>query len=90
VYALRAPASRETLAAWLGIAAPLLVVFTYGLPGVTQFGYRFAADIYPLLFLLTVRGMRGRPSSLAKTLIIIGVIVNMWGVLGTRWGWQAP
>jgi hypothetical protein len=90
VYALRAPASRETGAAWLGILPVLLAVFTYGNPGVMQFGYRFAADIYPLLFLLAARGMRGRPSRLAKVLIVVGVIVNAWGVLGTRWGWQAP
>jgi hypothetical protein len=90
IYALRAPASRETWAGWAGCLAVLLVVFTYGLPGVTQFGYRFAADVYPLLFLLAVRGMRGAPSRLAKALIVAGIVVNAWGVLGTRWGWTAP
>jgi hypothetical protein len=90
VYALRAPASRETLAAWAGSLMVLLGVFMYGLPGIAQFGYRFAADVYPLLFLLTIRGMRGRPSRLAKILILTGIIVNAWGVFGTRWGWQAP
>lgn len=90
VYALRAPASRETVAAWTGCLAVLVVVFTYGLPGITQFGYRFAADIYPLLFLLSARGMRAGPSLAAKALIVLGVIVNVWGVLWTRWGWIAP
>lgn len=90
VYALRAPAVRETLAAWSGILPAALGLFMFGNPGVTQFGYRFATDFYPLLLLLTFRGMGGRPSRLAKVLIAAAVIVNAWGVLGARWGWQAP
>lgn len=90
IYALRAPAKLETLAAWLGIGSVAIVVFSYGYTGKTQFGYRFATDFYPLLFLLMVRGMRGRVALPAKVLIILGVLVNTWGVLWTRWGWVAP
>ena len=90
VYALRAPATSETLAVWLGVLPTALGLFMFGNTGIAQFGYRFATDFYPLLFLLTIRGMGGRPSRLAKILIVAGVIVNAWGVLGTRWGWQAP
>ncbi|MBI3975433.1 MAG: hypothetical protein HY334_03485 [Armatimonadetes bacterium] len=89
VYALRAPLGRETVAAWSGIAAVAAVDFTFGNPGVLQFGYRFATDFYPLLFLLMVRGMGGRVPPLAKALILVGVAVNAWGVLWTRWGWVA-
>ena len=87
LYALRAPLGRETLAAWGGIAAVAAVDFCFGNPGVLQFGYRFATDFYPLLFLLTLRGMRGRVPLAAKVLIASGVAVNLWGVLWTRWGW---
>jgi hypothetical protein len=87
VFALRAPLGRETVAAWAGIAAVAAMDFTFGNPGVLQFGYRFATDFYPLLFLLTVRGMRGRVPFVAKALIAAGVAVNLWGVLWTRWGW---
>ncbi len=90
VYVLRAPATRETLAAWLGVLATAGALFMFGNPGITQFGYRFATDFYPLLFLLAIRGMRGHPSRLAKALIVVAVIANAWGVLGTRWGWLAP
>lgn len=89
-YALRAPLRLESVAAWTGIAAVGAVDFMFGNPGVSQFGYRFALDFYPLLFLLTARGMGGRVPVPAKVLIMIGVIVNVWGVLWTRWGWVAP
>ncbi|HEV8339454.1 MAG TPA: hypothetical protein VGR25_07330 [bacterium] len=87
LFALAAPLSRVTVAAWAGIAAVAAVDFTFGNPGVLQFGYRFATDFYPFLFLLTVYGMRGRVPLLAKALIVAGVVVNLWGVLWTRWGW---
>lgn len=89
-YALRARWTRETAAAWLGVAGVLGVVFLYGNPGISQFGYRFAVDVYPLLFLLAVRGMWGRVSPVARLLIALGVLVNAWGVVGLRLGWTAP
>jgi hypothetical protein len=90
VYALRARLTPETAAAWVGVLGVLLVVFTYGNPGVSQFGYRFASDIYPLLLLLAVRGMGERVPALAKVLILVGVLVNAWGVVWMRLGWVAP
>ncbi len=90
VYALRARLNLETAAAWLGIVATCSVVFLYGNTGVAQFGYRFAADFYPLLFLLTIRGMGERVSTWAKVLIVLSVLVNLWGIVWTRLGWLAP
>lgn len=87
VYALRAPLTLETAGAWLGVASVAFLNFLWGTTGWTQFGYRFIADVYPLLFLLTARGMRGRVPWPAKVLIVLSVLVNTWGVLGTRWGW---
>src|SRR5450756_1110200 len=41
---------------WLAIISIALVIFTKGLSG-WGFGYRYAMDFYPFLFILTVRGM---------------------------------
>ncbi|MDI6772203.1 MAG: hypothetical protein QME77_06390 [bacterium] len=90
VYALRAPLRVETLAAWISICLVSLVVMSFGSTGISQFGYRFATDFYPLLLVLTVWGMRGQPSLLAKALIVAGIIVNAWGVIFWRLGWIVP
>jgi hypothetical protein len=90
LYALRAPRTRDTLAAWLGIGTVLLAVSFFGNPGIAQFGYRFASDVYPLLFFLTVRGMGGRVPRAGKVLIALSVLVNAWGILWQRLGWIAP
>lgn len=87
LYALAARRSILTAASWAGIAAVAAVDFTFGNPGVLQFGYRFATDFYPFLFLLTVLAWRGRVPLAAKALIAAGAAVNLWGVLWTRWGW---
>lgn len=90
LYALRAPWTRETVAAWLGAGAVLLVVFLFGNPGISQFGYRFASDIYPFLFLLTAWGMGGRVPRFGKALIALSILVNLWGIVWLRLGWIAP
>ncbi|MBM3471224.1 MAG: hypothetical protein FJX73_10615 [Armatimonadetes bacterium] len=90
VYALRAPLRAEALAAWVSILLVSMVVMSFGATGTTQFGYRLATDFYPLLFVLTIWGMRGRPSLLAKALMVAGVIVNAWGVVFWRLGWIVP
>lgn len=89
-YALRAPWTRETLAAWTGAGAVLFAVMLFGNPGISQFGYRFAADIYPLLFLLAARGMRGPVPGFGKVLIALSILVNLWGIVWQRLGWIAP
>ena len=53
----------------------------YGNNGQTQFGYRFALDYLPFLLLLTGCGMRGRVTWWAKSLIVLSIVVNAWGVL---------
>ena len=69
-----------TIAAWIAIISIALVIFTKGLSG-WGFGYRYAVDFYPFLFLLTVRGMGGNLKWYHKVIIIIGVIVNFIGVV---------
>lgn len=65
---------------WLAIICIAAVIFTNAATG-WGFGYRYAMDFYPFLFLLTVRGMGSNLKWYHKLLIIIGVIVNCWGVL---------
>ncbi|MDR7484275.1 MAG: hypothetical protein QN187_03010 [Armatimonadota bacterium] len=89
VYALRAPLDLQTLSAWLTVAIVALLNFLWGGTGWSQFGYRFISDIYPLLVLLTVRGLRGRVGWPARVLIGASVLVNLWGVVFIRLGYWA-
>jgi hypothetical protein len=81
--------NKLVLFSWLAIIFIALVVFSHGSTGFTQFGYRFAVDFYPFLILLTIKRV-------AKTglkwhhwlLLVIGIIVNLWGVLWiNKFGW---
>jgi hypothetical protein len=69
-----------TWSAWLAISATAFVIFTKGLSG-WGFGYRYAVDFYPFLFVLAVRGMGVRLRWYHKLLIVIGIVVNLWGVV---------
>jgi hypothetical protein len=81
VFALKSKwRDSTTIAAWIAIISVALVIFTKGLSG-WGFGYRYAMDFYPLLFLLTVRGMGAELKWYHKVLIIIGIVVNMVGVV---------
>ena len=80
VYALRAPWDRLTGACWLGIALFMGVLLMHGGTGMTQFGYRFALDFYPLLVILTLRGMDRPIRWWHAALIAVSVAVNAWGV----------
>jgi len=87
VYALRAPLDLQTMSAWLAVGIVALLNFMWGGTGWSQFGYRFISDIYPLLLLLTIRGMRGRVAWPARILIAASILVNLWGVVFIRLGY---
>ncbi len=89
VYALFADIrDRITVGCWLSIIPMAFLEFTHGTWGFAQFGYRFAMDFYPFLFLLTVKGMRDRIRWHHKVLICLGILVNLWGVLWiNKFGW---
>lgn len=80
VYALRAPFDRLTAACWTGILLFVAVLFQFGGTGMSQFGYRFALDFYPLLTVLTIRGMDRPIRWWHVALILVGVAANAWGV----------
>lgn len=69
-----------TLPAWIAIFAIALIIFSKGLSG-WGFGYRYAVDFYPFLYLLTLQGIGEKIRWYHKLLIILGVIVNLWGVI---------
>lgn len=59
-------------------------------PGGVQFGYRYALDFLPFLFLLAARGMGTRLSFEALLAIGIALLVNIWGMWAWYTGWIAP
>lgn len=74
---------------WVSVGLISLVIFSHGGTGFTQFGYRFAVDFYPFLFLLTIMGVSKMKSlKLPYLLLLISIIVNFWGVLWiNKFGW---
>ena len=80
IYALRAPLDRLTAACWIGILLFVAVLFQFGGTGMSQLGYRFALDFYPLLTVLTMRGMDRPVRWWHIALILFGVVANAWGV----------
>jgi hypothetical protein len=90
IFAFRSSRKEHiTWACWLAILAVAAVLFTRGCSG-WGFGYRYAMDFYPFLFLLTVKGMGERLKGHHKALILLSVLVNLWGVLWVnKFGWWA-
>jgi hypothetical protein len=80
VYALRAPLDRLTAGCWVGILLFVFALFQFGGTGMTQLGYRFAMDFYPLLVLLTIRGMDRPLRWWHAALIAFCIALNAWWV----------
>lgn len=75
---------KEKLAqlSWIVIILISLIIFSHGTTGFAQFGYRFAVDFYPFLIFLTINGIsKGKLKWHQIVLLLIGVIVNLWGVI---------
>ncbi len=77
------------LGAWLAVGLILIPILLHADPGGAQFGFRYAQDFYPFLFLLTVRGLGGRIGFEAWLAIAIGFAVNLWGMGSTYFNWWA-
>jgi hypothetical protein len=65
--------TKSSLITAICIALP---IFTYYSVGFAQFGYRYALDFLPFLFLLLIPSLTPKLSKTAITLIIIGVLFN--------------
>jgi len=80
--------NRLAIGCWISIVLIALADFMHGTWGFSQFGYRYAVDFYPFLFLLTVLGIGANIKWHQKLLITIGILVNLWGVLWIyKFGW---
>jgi len=73
--------------AWSAVALILIPVLLHADPGGSQFGYRYALDFYPFLLLLTMRALRTRISFEALIAIVIGVLINAWGMWAIYTDW---
>jgi len=74
---------------WAAVAAILVPVLLHADPGGAQFGYRYAQDFYPFLFMLTAHGIGRRIGFEAALALAIGFIVNAWGMWATAVNWFA-
>jgi hypothetical protein len=72
---------------WLTTLAVALPSLLYQNSGWVQFGYRFSLDYIVLLIMLIAIG--GRPlTGLAKALIIIGIVINLFGAITFDRAWS--
>jgi hypothetical protein len=83
ILSLMSPIKKAiTKVAWLSVFLVSIPIITHGGVGFTQFGYRYAFDYYPILFLLIILGFKNKkPKKLHYMLLIISVLVNAWGVI---------
>ena len=65
---------------WIALAAGLALVVTHGGIGWTQFGYRRILDVAPILWPMLGWVFRDGMSREAKIAVVIGVIVNAYGI----------
>ena len=80
---------RLVRAAWLAVGLILLPLITYYGVGWIQFGYRYALDLYPFLFVLTALGMARRFDNRARALVVISIVINIWGAWWQMIGFRA-
>lgn len=75
--------------AWVTVIFMMLLTFSHGGIGFTQFGYRYAVDFYPIIFYLIINALKNKKlGTLHWILLIFSVIVNLWGVLWiNKFGW---
>jgi uncharacterized membrane protein len=81
IYIFKGPWTSLSKKAALAVICILPILITHGTVGFTQFGYRFSLDFTPFLMLLTAKGMQTKLTWSEKTLIIISILVNLWGVV---------
>jgi hypothetical protein len=89
LYLARAWRRREPLArsAWIAIGLLLVPLLMYYNTGWRQFGYRFSLDfMIPAVTLLAVAA-RQRVTWPMRSMILLGVVVNAWGVVWWYTNW---
>ena len=81
IYIFKGPWTALSKKAGLAVLCILPILITHGTVGFTQFGYRFSLDFTPFLLLLTAKGMQEKLGWSEKSLIIISILINLWGVV---------
>lgn len=69
------------LSAWIAVALLLIPLLLYYNTGWGQFGYRFSLDFMTPVMVLLALAARTRVSGSLRVLILLGVAVNLYGVL---------
>lgn len=77
----------STRGAWLSIALISFLIFLHADPGGEQFGYRYALDFYPFLFLLTMKTVKDDISPEQWGALLLGFLVNAWGMWSYFTNW---
>jgi hypothetical protein len=76
--------AKKRFFALTAVAAALITVtflMLYFATGWVQFGNRYFFDAFPLFFLLLVLVIQYIPKPVQLLLLILGIILNFWGVL---------
>jgi len=76
-----------TMGAWASVALVMIPVLLHADPGGVQFGFRYAQDIYPFLFVLVARSLATGITVEAWLAIGIGLLVNAWGMGSAYFDW---
>lgn len=89
IYVLPFKKTLQNIITLLSIFLIAIVIFTHGGTGFTQFGYRYAVDFYPLIFLLIVENLTNSKIKWHHIfLLTISVLINLWGVVCiNKFGW---
>ena len=90
IFAVFAPFKEKLVKfLWLAVASIFLIVASHGGTGSVQFGYRFAVDFYPFLFLLVIKSVvKTGLKPIHWILLFLSVLVNIWGVVWiNKFGW---
>lgn len=73
--------TRQVKIVWFGVMIILLSDFLYYGIGRLQYGYRYALDVYPLLYVLTAKAVSGdekRPEGLLRLFVFLGLMGGIW------------
>lgn len=90
IYSLIAPLKKMMVVfAWIATLLIAMVVVSHGGNGFAQFGYRFAVDFYPFLFLILAFTLKNRVLRWHHWLLLnVSIFVNLWGVIWiNKFGW---
>lgn len=81
VWLVKARSSTPLIAyGWIAVVLGLIPDVLHGAPGFAQLGYRFILDVLPIMLLLLGWVFRDRISIEARIAIVLGILVNAYGV----------